>query len=166
MTNTRNHTFFHLLFMSRVLPLWPQGHQAAHYGAHVSPSLRAPTRPQTHLYLTPFGSFPYCFCFSLRSVCCSCFLVCLLHFALPELASRLPAHSLQFITENTLQTKDFTIYIPKKTICSVCVHLSVTHTVHVSTYTQQVGHMGDRRCAVRFCFICFLEPGLLFTCAI
>jgi hypothetical protein len=55
--------------LSRVLPLRPVGHQAACYGAHLSPSLRTSVHNDTHLdsftslitcplYVTPFGSFP------------------------------------------------------------------------------------------------------------
>ena len=42
-----------------VLPLRPRGHQAARYGAHLSPSLRAPARHQTHLdSITSLITFP------------------------------------------------------------------------------------------------------------
>ena len=75
--------------MSRVLPLRPLVHQAARYGAHLSPSLPVPARHQTHLdsitslitfpiYFTPFGSFPRRYCFCVMSVRCSCFLFCIM----------------------------------------------------------------------------------------
>jgi hypothetical protein len=76
--------------LSRVCPLWPLAQQAARYGAHLSPSLRAPARHQTYLdstslitfpiYVTPFGSFPsrHCFCVSFMSVRCSCFWFCIM----------------------------------------------------------------------------------------
>jgi hypothetical protein len=45
--------------LSRVLPLRPLGHQAARYGAHLSPSLRAPAHRQTHLdSITSLITFP------------------------------------------------------------------------------------------------------------
>uniref|UniRef100_A0A4W5KUZ9 Uncharacterized protein n=1 Tax=Hucho hucho TaxID=62062 RepID=A0A4W5KUZ9_9TELE len=88
-------------------------HQAADYCAQLSPSSRASAPHDTHLdsitsliacpiYVTPFGSFPrhYCFCFSFMSVCCSCFLFCIMFhlcikYSLTVLASLLSAHSLQ-----------------------------------------------------------------------
>jgi hypothetical protein len=74
--------------LSRVLPLQPLGHQAARYGAHVLPLLRAPAHHQTHLdsitslitfpiYVTPFGSYSrcHCFCFSSLSMRCLWFVL-------------------------------------------------------------------------------------------
>jgi hypothetical protein len=49
---TAENTIFLLMeniFLSRVLPLQPLGHQAARYGADLSPSLQPPARHQTHL---------------------------------------------------------------------------------------------------------------------
>jgi hypothetical protein len=96
--------------VSRVPPLWPLGHQAARCGAHLSPSLRAPAHPQTHLNsntslitfpisVTPLGSFLKCYwlCFHVGALFVLrvyCFIYLLKH-SLPELASWLSAHLLQ-----------------------------------------------------------------------
>ena len=101
--NHHNNIRFKGLWMSRVLPLWPLGHQAAHYGAHLSPSLRAPACCQTHLHsITPLVSLTLvpspgvivsvsCLCF-VHVSCFVLFTVYLLKHSLPELASRLSAH--------------------------------------------------------------------------
>jgi hypothetical protein len=53
------------------------------------------------------------------------------------------------------QLKDRTTYI-----------WNVTYSLHISTYKQYLGQIGERRCAARCCFICFLKAGSLFIWAI
>jgi hypothetical protein len=97
------------LWTSGVLPRRPLEDQAASYGVHLSPSLRAPARHQTHLDSHHFpDNLPYV-CHSLwflPQALLFLFHVCvllvflvlyyvtfiLLKHSLPELASRLSAH--------------------------------------------------------------------------
>ena len=90
------------------VPLRPLGHQAAHYGAHLSPSLRVSAHHQTHLdsipsliifptchslWFLPQASlflFHVCVLFVVLSLSYDLFI--LLQHSLLELASRLSAH--------------------------------------------------------------------------
>ena len=107
------HASFSIGLLSRVLPLWPLGHQAARYGAHLSPSLRAPARHQTHLdsitslytvchslWLLPQASlFLFHVCVLLVFLVLYYVLFILLKHSLPELAFIHSAHSLQYTYE-------------------------------------------------------------------
>ena len=42
-------------------------------------------------------------------------------------------------------------------------YIKGTRSLHVNNiHTNYLGQIGERSCAVRCCFICFLKPGLLF----
>ena len=48
------------------------------------------------------------------------------------------------------------------------IHFLKRHTLprYQCIHTNYLGQIGERRSAVRCCFICFLKPSLLFICAI